>query len=198
VKHASRREQNSQRKLHIQIGLDSSTGLVILATFMPKVSPNSLLARERAMRTSNKFDIKRRVYGVRDLICIETLQIRKARKFIQIASERDRILFRTLWDVMNGVIELFETFNGNRSFAARIDSHTGAWNSDFVTSCERMGVTWSPGKAECRPTTFGTMECRCWLDEFDVFIKVHWQAIFGRAHEDITVLIMLPHAEFLK
>lgn len=60
-----------------------------------------------------------------------------------------------------------------------------------------MRVTLSTGKAVCGPKTFGTMERRCGLDELDVAIKVHWQAIFGRTHEDIAVLIMLPYVEFL-
>ena len=41
------------------------------------------------------------------------------------------------------------------------------------------------------------MEYGCWLDELNVPVKKGRQTIFGRAHEDIAVLVMLPNAEFL-
>ena len=91
VEHAWGRKRNSQCKLHIQISLESSTGLVILATFKPRVT-KAVISGERATHTSNEYDIKRRVHGVRDLIRIEALQIRKVCELIQIARERDRIL----------------------------------------------------------------------------------------------------------
>jgi hypothetical protein len=69
----------------------------------------SIIAKERATRTANEYDMKRCVDGVGDLIRIELSQIRKVGEFLQIPSERNCILFRSSRDVTSGVVELFET-----------------------------------------------------------------------------------------
>lgn len=48
-----------------------------------------------------------------------------------------------------------------------------------------------------RTESLRTMEYRRWLDELNVLVKKGWQTIFGRAHEDIAVLVMLPYTELL-
>ncbi len=35
------------------------------------------------------------------------------------------------------------------------------------------------------------------LNEFDMLVQMCGQTILGRAHEDITVLVVLPYAELL-
>jgi hypothetical protein len=37
-----------------------------------------------------------------------------------------------------------------------------------------------------------------WLDELNVLVKKSRQTIFGRAHEDIAVLAVLPYVELLR
>jgi hypothetical protein len=80
--------------------------------------------------------------------------------------------------------------------AACIDAQSGTRNIDFGTIKRRV-VLQSGGKVECCAQSFGTMECCCGLDEFDVTVKMDWEGIFRRAHEDIAVRVMLPHPEFL-
>jgi hypothetical protein len=58
--------------------------------------------------TVDEYDIEGRVDSSGDLINIKFPQIGEVGEFLQIASERDPILVRRSWDVINHVVELLE------------------------------------------------------------------------------------------